>query len=128
MWWDNFVADIVVPGEWRENFRMSKTFFYKLCKELRPFTERQSTNTISPVEVERQVAVTLYHLSDEGRLRETANAFGLSRSCVSLTVQRVARAVTCIYSKLLKLLDSGLIKHNNGCCVCCLAVDENGAK
>ena len=49
-----------------ENFRMSKTYFYKLCKELRPFIERQSTNMRSPVVVERQVAATLYYLSDEG--------------------------------------------------------------
>ncbi len=38
----------------------------------------------SPVDVEKQVALTLYYLSDEGRLRKTANAFGLSRSCVQL--------------------------------------------
>ena len=48
----------------------------------------------SPVEVERQVAATIYYLSDEGRLRKTANAFGLSRSCVSVMLQRVCRAIT----------------------------------
>ena len=31
----------------------------------------------APVDVERQVALTLNYLSDEGRLRKTANAFGL---------------------------------------------------
>ena len=79
-------TDVVLPAEWRENVRMSKASFSKLCEELRPYIERQSTNMRSPVEVERQVAVTLYYLSDEGRLRKTANAFGLSRSCVSITV------------------------------------------
>ena len=48
----------------------------------------------TPIEVERQVAVTLYYLSDEGRLRKTANAFGLSRSSVSVIVRRVCRAIT----------------------------------
>ena len=47
----------------------------------------------SPVEVERQIALTLYYLSDEGRMRKTANAFGLSRPAVSIIVRRVTRAI-----------------------------------
>ena len=83
---------------------MSKTSFSKICEELRQYIERQSTNMRSPVEVERQVAVTLYYLSDEGRLRKTANAFGLSRSYVSVTVRRVCRAITMnLGSKYIKL-------------------------
>jgi len=48
----------------------------------------------SPVEVERQVALTLYYLSDEGRLRKTANSFGLSRPCISVIVRRVTHAIS----------------------------------
>ena len=66
----------------------------KLCDEFRPHVQRLATNMRSPVEVERQVALTLYYLSDEGRLRKTANAFGLSRATVSVTVRRVARAIS----------------------------------
>ena len=47
-----------------------------------------------PVTVETQVAITLYYLSDEGRLRKVANAFGLSRSCCSIIVRRVSLAIT----------------------------------
>ena len=47
-----------------------------------------------PVTVESQVAVTLYYLSDEGRLRKVANAFGLSRSCCSIIVRRVSFVIT----------------------------------
>ena len=93
-WWDNFLSDAVVDEEWKENFRMCKANFYKLCGELRPYIEKQTTVMLSPVEVERQVALTLYYLSDEGRLRKTANAFGLSRACVSVTIRRVAYAIT----------------------------------
>lgn len=85
-WWDNFVNDVVVPEEWRENFRMTKTSFLKLCEELRPHIQRQSTVMRSPIEMERQVAATIYYFSDEGRLQKTANAFGLSRSGVSVTL------------------------------------------
>ena len=36
MWWDNFIKDVVVPEEWKENFRMTKTSFMNLCQQLRP--------------------------------------------------------------------------------------------
>ena len=42
-WWDNFENDIVLPVEWRENFRMGKENFCKLCDELAPYLERQRT-------------------------------------------------------------------------------------
>ena len=35
-------------------------------EELRPYLQKQTTVMRSPVEVERQIAVTLYYLSDEG--------------------------------------------------------------
>ena len=45
--------DVVVPEEWKENFRMRKENFLKLCAELRPFIEKQVTNMREPVEVEK---------------------------------------------------------------------------
>jgi len=72
------VTEVVVPQEWKENFTMCEENFMKLCNELRPHIQKLTTNMRSPVEVERQVVLTLYYLSDEGRLRKTANAFGLS--------------------------------------------------
>lgn len=93
-WWNSFVTDNVVAEEWKENFRMSKLSFNKLCDELRPYIEKQVTTMRSPVDVETQVALTLYYLSDEGRLRKAANAFGLSRSCASIVIRRVAHAIT----------------------------------
>ena len=38
-WWDNFVNQIVVPEEWRENFRVSRDSLYSLAEELRPYIE-----------------------------------------------------------------------------------------
>ena len=43
----------------------------------------------SSIDVIKQVAVTLYYLSDEGRIRKTANAFGISRQAVSKIVRKV---------------------------------------
>ena len=45
------------------------------------------------VDVVKQVAVTLYYLSDEGRMRKTANAFRLSRQAVSKIVRKVCKVI-----------------------------------
>ena len=52
----------MIAEEWKENFRMGKDNFYKLCGELRPFIERKVMNMRLPVSVETQVALTLYYL------------------------------------------------------------------
>jgi hypothetical protein len=89
VWWENFLNDVVVAKERKENFRMGKYNFFKLCDELRPFLEKKSTSMRHPISVEKQVAVTLYYLSDEGRLRKAANAFGIGRSTVSTIIRNV---------------------------------------
>lgn len=88
------MQDIVVPEEWKENFRMCKENFFKLCAELRPYVERTTTGMRQPIEVDRRVAATLYYWSDEGRQCKTANAFGISRSAASVIVRRVTRAIS----------------------------------
>ena len=57
-------------GRTRENFLMSEASFYMLCEELRPYLKRQTTKLGKPVSVETQVAVTLYYLADESRMRK----------------------------------------------------------
>ena len=50
-----------------------------------------------PISVEKQVAVTLYYLSDEGRLRKTGNAFGIGRSTVSTIIRHVGTWWQCFW-------------------------------
>ena len=96
LWRDNFVNNTVVLDEWRENFRMSKESFMKLCDKVKPFVQKQSPNMRSAIDVEKQLAVTLYYLSDEGRYHKVANAFGIRKSTVSETVWRVCRCISII--------------------------------
>ncbi|CAH3030002.1 unnamed protein product, partial [Porites evermanni] len=86
-WWDNFINGTMFEEEWRENFRMSKTSLLKLAEELRPYIEGKETIMRSPVDVVKQVSLTLYYLTDEGRLRKTANAFGVSRQVTSKIIR-----------------------------------------
>lgn len=46
------------------------------------------------ISVEKQVAVILYYLSDEGRYRKVGNAFGISRASVSVIVRNVSFVIT----------------------------------
>ena len=78
-WWDNFMNNVMLDDEWWENFRLSKVNFVKLCEELRAYLNKKTTNMRKPVSVEKQIAVTLYYFSDEGRYRKGANAFGLGK-------------------------------------------------
>ncbi|KAM4577098.1 putative nuclease HARBI1 [Odontesthes bonariensis] len=93
-WWDNFVNDVVDEQAWYENFRMTKDSLYALTDLLRPHIEGQWTNMRQPVPALKKVACTLYYLSDEGRLRKTANSFGLGRSTVSTIIRDTCRAIT----------------------------------
>ena len=72
-------------------FHRGNETFLQLCSKLWPYIK--SRTRLSTGELERQVAVTLYYLPDEGCLHKTANSFDLSRSSVSIVIQRVMRAI-----------------------------------
>ena len=67
---------------------MSCVSFFNFVCLLRPYIECQVTHMRTPVCPETQVALTLHYVSDEGRLRKVANAFGLLRSSSSIIIRR----------------------------------------
>ena len=80
LWWDKFLQDKVISEDWRENLRMSKNSFYKLCDLLAPFISKNKTYMRQPISPETQVAATLYYLSDAGCMGETENSFGQEKA------------------------------------------------
>lgn len=102
--WDNFVDRRVVDSEWRESFHMSKDSVIALSEELRPHIDGQTMNMQQTIDVLKKIAITLYYLCDEGRLRKTANAFGLSWASVSIVVAQACKAIT-----------SYLVQNISGC-------------
>ena len=86
--------EVMIAEEWRENFRMSRSSLLSLSELLRPYIELKETVMRAPIDVVKKVALTIYYLSDEGRLRKTANAFGISRQTVSKVVRQVCKAIT----------------------------------
>ena len=79
--------------EWIEYFCMSRSSFFDLVTILRSYLQKQQIKIPKPIAVECQVAIFLYYISDEGRYQKTANAFGVSRSSVSILIRKVAKII-----------------------------------
>lgn len=94
IWWENIINGKVVQEEWKENFRMSKDNFLKLCDQLRPYLQKKVTRFRRPLSVETQIAVTLYYIADEGRMQKVANAFGIARCTASVVIRRVTQVIS----------------------------------
>ncbi|CAB3994289.1 nuclease HARBI1 [Paramuricea clavata] len=99
IWWENFINEKVVSEEWKENFRMSKPNFLKLCNQLRPYLEKKTTRYRKPLSVEKQIAITLYYVADEGRLQKVANAFGIARCTASVVIRRVTQIISYVMGR-----------------------------
>jgi hypothetical protein len=56
-----------------------------------------------PISVEKRVGVFLYYIVDEGRLRKTANAFGIAKSTTSKVIREVSTAISVNMSHFIKL-------------------------
>ena len=65
-----------------------------LFEELKQYLTKQTTKLRKPVSVETQVAVTLYYLADEGRMRKISNSFGLGKATVSKVIRRVTSVIS----------------------------------
>ena len=64
-----------------------------LCEELRPYLTKQTTELRKHVSVETQVAVTLYYLADEGRMRKVSISFARGKATVSNIICRVTAVI-----------------------------------
>ena len=58
-----------------------------------PFGKKQKTNMRQSISVEKQLAITLYYLADEGRYRKVTNAFDVSRPTVSKVLWKVCHVI-----------------------------------
>ena len=51
-----------------------------------PVHQQNTTRFQKPIFVQMQVTVTMYYLSEEGRLIKTANAFGIAKNAKSMII------------------------------------------
>ena len=111
-WWDSFVSNVIAPEEWVENFRMSRDSFLSLCGQLEPHIKCQRTRMREPVEVDRQVALTLYYLSDQGHMR-TSNSSSKTRGSAAPCTRITWASLLGSEEPSLKLLRSRKLQSTN---------------
>ena len=82
--------------EWKNNFRMTRAVFMGLADELRDYLEPRDDcpRAGDVLSVEKQLAMTLYFLKDQGSLRMTANTFGVAVCTLSVVLRKVCALIT----------------------------------
>ena len=74
---------------------MDQDVFMILANEVRHFLEPcRGPRGDDVLSVQKQLAMTLYYLKDQGSILMTANAFGLSLCIVSVVVRKVCHVLT----------------------------------
>ena len=102
-WWENLIANKAPESEWKDKFLNVAKKFSRVTLFVETISRKETY--LSVISVEAQVDSFLYYISDEGRYRKTANAFGMSRASISGIIRRVIYNVTRFLGpKLIKLL------------------------
>ena len=96
VWWENLYTGRLPEDEWKKNFRMTRTVFMALADELRDYLEPSDAcpRAGDVLTVEKQLAMTIYFLKDQGSLRMTANTFGVAVCTLSVVLRKVCACIT----------------------------------
>ena len=86
VWWDEVNSGRYGEGWWKENLRMSRDTFEVLCRELKPYIEKQTTYMRMPVSIEKRVAVTQWRLATNIEYRTLSALLGIGWSTVGAIV------------------------------------------
>ena len=81
-WWERVVLMEFDDEEWKENFRMTRRSFNKLCVMMEGVMRPESVTVRAPVPLEMRVAIVLYTLASCAQYRIVANQFGVHKSTV----------------------------------------------
>ncbi|CAB4028344.1 Hypothetical predicted protein [Paramuricea clavata] len=78
--------------EFRNNFRLSRPAFVKLCQILEPYIKKD-TFAKNMIPVQHRVLLTLYYLGKGVNFRAVPNQFGVAVPTVSVIVQQITSAI-----------------------------------
>ena len=85
-WWERIVMMEFDDADWRENFRITRASFMKLCQMMERVMEPCQVTVRNPVPLGMRVAMVLYKLGSCGEYRVEANAFGVHKCTVKKMV------------------------------------------
>ena len=76
---------------------MTRETFFKITDEVKQYLQPQrSPRGKDVLSVEKQLAIMLYYLKDQGSLAMTANSFGIALCTASLVVKKVCDVLTTV--------------------------------
>ena len=109
-WWQHTVNNTFTGAEWYQNFRMHKTTFEYLCRELEPVLERSQTRLRKPLSVKQRVAVTLWRLSSSVPYRTLSWLFGIGQSTACEIVIETCDAIVAVLKNRCIRFPKGMYK------------------
>jgi len=68
--------------QFKENFRVERSTFFSLVKQIGPFLEKLNTNYRTSIPVNQHIACALYTLRSSSELRTISHVFGIGKSTV----------------------------------------------
>uniref|UniRef100_A0A671VQ44 DDE Tnp4 domain-containing protein n=1 Tax=Sparus aurata TaxID=8175 RepID=A0A671VQ44_SPAAU len=103
-WWERVVLKEFDDEEWKENFRMTRRSFNKLCGMMEGVLKPEDVTVRAPVPLEMRVAIVLYKLASCAEYRVVANQFGIPKSTVKKFVYKFCKGmVSSVIHKFIKV-------------------------
>ncbi|KAK8531743.1 hypothetical protein V6N13_131102 [Hibiscus sabdariffa] len=111
-WWDRCNHQEFPEEEFRKAFRMSKSTFGLICRELEPVVMKKNTMLRDAIPVRQRVAACIWRLATGEPLRLVSKRFGLGISTCHKLVLEVCSAInTVLMPKFLQWPDEEKMKE-----------------
>uniref|UniRef100_A0A672YWA1 DDE Tnp4 domain-containing protein n=1 Tax=Sphaeramia orbicularis TaxID=375764 RepID=A0A672YWA1_9TELE len=81
-WWNRIVLTEFTGVEWKENFRISRASFVKLCDLVQGFMSPDAAFIREPIPLNMRVAIVLYKLGSVAEYRLVAHQFRVNKAMV----------------------------------------------
>ena len=78
-WFKHIVLETFDDDQWIENFRMKREIFASLCRDLEASLAPSNHAVRDVVDIQKQVAITLYWLASSAEYRTIGNLFGVEK-------------------------------------------------
>ena len=101
--WFEIVETPFTEKEWYDNFRISKSMFDYIVREIQDEIVQKNTPMRKAISPRKRTAITLYYMSSTAEYRTIANLFGVSTPFVCLCIRDVCKAIKKLKNDFLKV-------------------------
>ena len=101
-WFEELLTNRAVDFWWKENFRVSRVTFDRICHLVGPALKRQNTRFREAIPVTKRVAASLWRLATGDSYRSCGLMFGLSKSTVVNCCHEFVREICRLQDTFIK--------------------------